>query len=140
MPDNGMSNDCANRILNHIFSNTPTYSAPGFWYLAAFTSAPLDGYAGVECTGPGYARITIPNNTTCFPTATAGVKTLGGSGPVSFPEATGSWGSIVAVGLFETLTGGLVQWYMPLTPQQQINTGDTLKVPLGIAGIQLTLT
>jgi hypothetical protein len=132
----GMTDNQANKVLNQIFgsaANTP----PATWYLALFTSAPGETGGGTECTGGAYARLAVTNNTTNFPTTTNGVKNLGVT--ASFTEATGNWGTIVAVGLFEASTGGLLQWYGPVTPQV-IAIGDTCKIPAGTTGLNLTLT
>jgi len=132
----GMSNDHANEVLNFLFGLT-SLTPPATWYLGAYTVAPGETGGGTECTGGAYARIPITNNTTNFPTTTTGVKSLGVT--ASFAEATNNWGTMVAVGLFTASSGGVPRWYMPITPQV-IATGDTLKVPVGSTGIQLTLT
>jgi hypothetical protein len=76
-------------------------------------------------------------STASFPGTTSREINLTSS--VSFLEAAAGWGTIVAVGFFDAATLGNLLWWGPLTVNQQINAGDTFKIPSGASGIRATL-
>lgn len=84
-------------------------------FLAAFTVMPAnDGTGGTEVSGSGYARVSIADNGTNFPTATSAnpsVKSLATS--ESFPAATADWMSganVVGFGLYSASTSGTMYY------------------------------
>ena len=87
-----LSNFLANEILDDVFSGN-AYSPPGTFYLALYTSAPSAAGGGTELSGNGYTRKTVAFTTSAQQSTN--------SGAVEFPTATGSWGTIVAVGVFD---------------------------------------
>lgn len=95
------------------------FSAPGTVYAALFTDAPVDaGSGGTELTigVDGYARVAITNNGTNFPALSGGLKQNGTA--ITFPQATASWGTIVAWGLYDAATSGnLLYWGLLVSSQ-----------------------
>ncbi|MFZ2641000.1 MAG: hypothetical protein WA117_08410 [Verrucomicrobiia bacterium] len=115
------SNYLENKVLNHLLGSV-TYSAPATLYLALFTAAPTDAGGGTEVTGGSYARVAVENNTTNFPTVTNGVKTNGAQ--ITFPQATASWLTVVAVGLFDAATNGNLLYWADLSTSKAVATDD----------------
>lgn len=123
-----------NKILDHVLSGS-TYSPPATVYFALFTSAPTDAGGGVEVSGTGYARAAVTNNLTNFPAAVGGSKSNGAV--VNWPEAGGSWGTVVHFGIFDSLTGGNLLFHAALPASKVVGTGDQLK--LNANGMTVTL-
>tara|TARA_B100000902_G_scaffold253356_1_gene239861 strand:- start:1242 stop:1622 length:381 start_codon:yes stop_codon:yes gene_type:complete len=123
-----LSNFLANEILDDVFSGN-AYSPPGTFYLALYTSAPSAAGGGTEISGNGYTRKTVAFTTTAQQSTN--------SGAVEFPTATGSWGTIVAVGVFDASTSGNLLCYASLSSSKTITTGDVLRVPSGDLDINL---
>jgi hypothetical protein len=114
-------------ILNALM-NAAALGAPATWYVAAFTAAPTDAAGGTEVTGGSYARVAKVANTTNFPTASAGSMANGTA--VTFPTASGSQGTIVAVAGMSASSAGTMWWWDDFTGVA-ITTGDTLDIPIG---------
>lgn len=101
-----------NAILNHILGATP-YSAPANIHIGLFTVAPNDAGGGTECSAGNYARKSVANNTTNFPNASGGSKSIGTQ--QDFVQANADWATlanpVVAFGLFDAATlGNLLYW------------------------------
>ena len=130
----------ASRLQDHWLGNT-AFSPPATIYLAAFTSSPTPAGPGsgeVSTVSTGYSRVAVANNTTNFPAATSGnVKHLGIN--VDFPTATGSWGNVTHLALFDSSTGGNLLAYFPLTASTAIAATDTLRIPSGSGGLAIDL-
>jgi len=116
-------------ILDHVFAGA-AYSAPGTLYIGLFTAI-SDGEAGsvTEVSGDAYARQTM-----AFTTSGA---TTSNNAAVEFPTATGSWGTITHVGIFDASTSGNLMVYATLTASKAITTGDVFRVPSGDLDITL---
>jgi hypothetical protein len=115
-------------VLDHVFGNA-TYSAPANLHIALFTVAPTDSGGGTEVTGGSYARVSVTNNATNFPAASGGAKSNGAE--ITFVTATGNWGTIVAMGVFDAASSGNLLAWADVTPNKAINTGDTAKFAVG---------
>lgn len=92
--------------------------------MGLFTSDPTDAGSGTECTGSAYARQTLS-----VTTASGGIVTS--SADVTFPQATGAWGTITHLGLLDALTSGNLLMHTPLTTSKSIDNGDILKISSG---------
>lgn len=117
-----------NKVMLHVFGGT-AYSAPSTLYLALYTTAPTDTGGGTELSGSGYARQTVAFTVTN--------DTASNTSAIEFPTATGSWGTIVAVGVFDQLTSGNLLAYGNLTASKTIASGDVFRVPAGDLDITL---
>lgn len=130
----GKSDYLENAILDHILSGT-TYTPAATVYIALFTVAPVDaGTGGTEVTGGSYARASVTNNLTNWPTATGGTKTNGTT--ITFTTATGTWGTIVAFGIYDALTVGNLLYFGSLSTAQTVVNGNTVS----FAASSLTIT
>lgn len=122
------SNYLAGEILDDVFSGN-AYTPPGTFYLALYTSAPTASGGGTELSGNGYARQTVAFTTTAQQSSnTAGVE---------FPTATADWGTIVAVGVFDSSSSGNLLAFGNLTASKNIVSGDVLRIPAGDFDINL---
>lgn len=118
-------------LLNHLFGSV-AYTVPGTYHFALFTSAPNDTGGGTEVnpSASGYARVSVANNTTNFPTITAPASKSNGTA-VNFPIATAAWGSVVAFGIYDASTGGNLLFWGDLTTARSVLTGDTPRFAAG---------
>lgn len=122
------SNYLENALLDHVYGSDD-YTPAATHYVAAYTAAPTDAGGGTEVTGGAYARVAVTNNATNWPAATGGVKENGTA--VTFPEATASWGEIVAAAVFDASTGGNMLNWGDLAVNKVIGVGDTLRFDPG---------
>ena len=118
-----------NKVLDHVFGGA-SYTAPATLYLALYTVAPTDTGGGTEVSGGSYAR------QSCAFTVTSNLAT--NTSAVEWPTATGSWGTVVAVGVFDASTSGNLLAYGNLTSSKTIASGDVLRIPAGDLDITLT--
>ena len=123
-----LSNAFETTTLEWLFTAT-SVTRPTAWYLALYTVAPSDTGGGTECSGTSYARQSFALSVTG--------DTASNSANIDFPTAGGSWGTIVAVGVFTAVTGGTLITYGTLTTSKAIDTGDVFRVPTGDLDITL---
>ena len=111
-----------NKILDHILGNT-AYTAPATIYFALYTVAPSDSGGGTEVTGGSYARKAVTNNTTNFPNASGGSKSVPGAA-FDFVTATANWGTVVAFSMMDASTAGNFLYWADLATNKAVNDGD----------------
>lgn len=120
-------------MLDHV-TGRAAYTKPTATYLALFTVAPTDSTAGTEVTASnGYARQEIS-------WGAAATGAIANDATVRFPDvstASGSWGTITAIGIFDGVTGGNLLWYGTLNATVTIGNGDSYSITSG--GLTLTL-
>ena len=116
-------------ILDHVFAGA-AYTAPSTKYLALFTAI-SDGEAGsvTEISGNAYARQTVAFTTSG--------NTTSNNAAVEFPTATGSWGTVTHVGVYDASSSGNLMAYATLSSSKAIATGDVFRVPSGDLDITL---
>ena len=116
-------------ILDHVFAGA-AYTAPGTKYLALFTAI-SDGEAGsvTELSGSAYARQSVAFTTSG--------NTTSNNAAVEFPTATGSWGTVTHVGVYDAVSSGNLMAYATLSSSKAIATGDVFRVPSGDLDITL---
>ena len=118
-----LSNYLENQLLDHVLRNV-SYTSPTTVYVGLFTSDPTDDNTGTEVSGGSYARQILS-----VTTASGGIVTS--SADVTFPQATGSWGTVSHIGLLDSLTSGNLLMHTPLTTSRAIESGDILKISTG---------
>jgi hypothetical protein len=121
----GKGNFWSNAILSLLFGQQSP-SAIGTLYFALYTAAPTDAGGGTEVSGGSYARVSVTNNTTNFPTASS--QQSQNANLINFGTASANWGTIVAVGVFDASTSGNLLYWGPLTVNKTINSGDSFKI------------
>ncbi len=93
--------------------------------LALYTTAPGEAGGGVEANYTSYARATVTNNLTTWPSANPKVNGI----EIAFPTATGDQtGNIVGVGLFESAGVNMIA-YATLNVAKPVLNGDTPRFP-----------
>ena len=115
-------------ILDHVFAGA-AYTAPGTHYLGLFTAAPGEAGGGTELSGSAYARQSVAFTTSG--------DTTSNNAAVEFPTATGSWGTVTHVGVFDAASSGNLMAYATLSSSKAIATGDVFRVPSGDLDITL---
>lgn len=122
------SNYLETKVLAHTFSNT-AYTSPSTVYVGLFTSSPSEDGSGTEVSGGSYARQSGAF-TTSGNTATT-------SAAIEFPTATGSWGTITHIGIYDASSAGNLLAYAALTASKAIASGDVFRIPAGDIDITL---
>lgn len=122
------SNEFETRVLQWAFT-TGSPTRPTAWYVALFTDDPTDAGTGTEVSGGSYARTAV--------TFTVSGDTASNSGAVEFPEATGSWGTITHIGIYDASTSGNLIAHAALTASKAIASGDILRFPIGDIDVTL---
>ena len=122
------SNTYETIVLQWTFTNGAV-TRPTAWYLGLFTSNPGDDNSGTEISGNGYARKSVSFSVTG--------DTATNVAAVEFDVATGNWGTITHVAVFDASTGGNQIAYAALASSKVIETGDVIRVPAGDLDITL---
>lgn len=126
------SNYWENEILDHIFSKG-SYTPPTL-YVGLSTADPTDDGSGLaEPSGNGYVR--IQTSSSDWNTASGGA--LDNANDITFPEATGSWGTITHFALFDAASGGNILAHGALSQSKSISSGDTAKFAAGDLDVSL---
>ena len=122
----GFADYWENKILDHVFGKG-SYTPPTI-YVALSTADPLDNASGfAEPTGDGYAR--VQTSASDWNAACGG--SLDNAADVTFPEATGNWGTITHFALFDAASGGNMLAHGALSQSKAIGSGDTAKFAAG---------
>lgn len=120
------------KVLEHVFGGN-AFTAPSTLHVALFTVAPSDTGGGTEVSGGAYARQTATFNVSgTNPTEASNVASI------EYPTATASYGTVLAVGVFDALTGGNLLAYSTLTTNKTIDAGDVFRINAGDFDIRLT--
>lgn len=116
----------ADKLLDHSFGGS-AYTQPTV-YIGLYTTTPTmpAGTGGTEVSGSAYARVAIASD---MAAASAGSKS--NSTLIGFVAATGSWGTVAGVGLFDAITAGNLLSAGALATSKVIGTGDTFTMPIG---------
>ena len=122
------TNDLETRVLQWaLTSGSPT--RPTAWYVGLFTAAPGETGGGTEVSGNAYVREAV--------TFTVSGDTATNNAAIEWPTATGSWGTITHVAVFDADTSGNMLVYASLAASKTISTGDVLRIPSGDLDVTL---
>ena len=124
-----MSNFLENALLNATL-NATTYTAPANIYVSLWTTDPTDAGSGTEVSGGSYARTAVT-----FGAPSNGVTT--NSADVTFPTATGTWGTVGWIGINDALSSGNLLYHSPLDASKSITSGDIFKITTGNLSVTL---
>ena len=127
----GFSDYLEDKVLDHVFGGT-AYTAPTTLYVALYTVAPTDTGGGTEVSGGAYAR-----QTAAFTVSGTSPTTASNSAAVEYPTATANYGTVVAVGIFDALSGGNLLAYANLDTSKVVSTGDVFRFNTGDLDITL---
>ncbi len=136
-----ISNYLANILLDFMFRNQ-AFSQPTNTYIGLATATIADTNTGstvTEVSGGSYARVDVNANGGSSPTwdvAASGV--VDNTHDISFPEATGSWGTVVAVFIADASSGGNLLFYDNALTDQAVASGDTVVFPAGTLDVEMS--
>ena len=128
----GFTDYLEDKVLDHVFGGS-AYTAPTTLYVGLFTAAPSDTGGGTECSGGSYARKSMAAMTvsgTSPTTATNGAA-------VEFVTATGSWGTVTHVGIFDAASSGNLMAWAALTTSKAVTSGDVFRFNAGELDVTL---
>ena len=128
-----LSDFLENKVLDQLFGAT-AYTAPATLHFELFTQAPSDAVGGAPVSGNGYARASYANTPSNWPNAANGTKS--NASQITFPAATGNWGAVVAIGIFDAPSGGQLLFWTTI-PSRQVVSGDVPRFAAG--GVTITL-
>jgi hypothetical protein len=119
------------RVLDLIFRNSNASAtaplgldATNVW-VGLFTATPSDTGGGTEVSGGSYARVAVVRTGAGWNAATGALATSNNTGTITFPTATGSWGTVTQFGIFDAATVGNLLYWGDLTTSKTISSGDT---------------
>lgn len=118
-------------VLDWLLTNAAA-TRPTSWYVALYTVAPTDSGGGTEVSGGSYARTAVT-----FTVSGTSPTLATNSAAVEFPTASGSWGTIVAMGVMDASTSGNLLAWADLTASKTIGTGDVLRFNTGEIDVTL---
>ncbi|MBI5578129.1 MAG: hypothetical protein HY895_03170 [Deltaproteobacteria bacterium] len=119
-----LSDFAENEVLDHILG-VGAYTPPATVYLALSTADPTDAGSGLaEPSGNGYARTAI-----AFGAASA--RAIANSAVVTFPQASGAWGTITHWALMHAAAGGSMLAHGEVEPDQAIVALNTPSFAIG---------
>jgi hypothetical protein len=120
------------KLLKHTFANT-AFTTPGTVFLGLFTAAPSDTGGGTEVSGGSYARISC-----AFSVSGTNPTTATNSSAAEFATATGSWGSVGWVGVYDASSSGNLLAWSALTTAKTVSSGDVFRFDGGDLDITLS--
>jgi len=122
------SNYLENKMLLHVFDNT-AYTSPTTTYVGLFTTNPDEDGSGTEVSGGSYARQSASFAVTDNTATTDAV--------IEFPTATGTWGTVTHIGIYDAASAGNLLAYAALTTSKSIASGGVFRIPTGDIDITL---
>jgi hypothetical protein len=105
-----------NALLDEIFAATT------YWGLSTTTPA-ADGTNVTEPVGNNYSRATV----LAASMSSAASGSIDNAAIVAFAEATGSWGTVTYVVVYDVASGGTPRYAISLTTPKAISTGETAR-------------
>ena len=124
-----ISNYLENALINATLRNT-SYTSPAAVYISLHTADPTDAGSGTEVSGGSYIR-----QSATFGAPSNGVSTT--TADVTFPQATGNWGTIGWIGIWDAQTTGNLMYHTALDASKAIDTGDIFKIASGSLTVTL---
>lgn len=118
-----MSNYLEDALINATLRAT-TFTSPAAVYVGLHTADPTDAGTGTEVSGGSYTR-----KAATFAAPSNGVSAT--SADVTFDQATGSWGTITHIGIWDASSSGNLLYHTPLDASKTIDTGDIFKIASG---------
>jgi len=121
-----------NEILDHLFGKG-SYTPPTI-YVGLSTADPTDDSSGLaEPSGGSYTRVSTVGAD--WNVASGGA--IANANDITFPEATGNWGTITHFALFDAASAGNMLAHGSLSASKAIGSGDTAKFAAGDLDVTL---
>ena len=124
-----ISNYLEDALINGTLRAT-TFTAPAAVYVSLHTADPTDAGTGTEVSGGSYVR-----QAATFAAPSNGSSAT--SADVDFPQATGNWGTIGWIGIWDASTAGNMLYHTALDASKAIDTGDIFKIATGSLTVTL---
>lgn len=118
-------------LLNATLNGT-AFTAVNDPYVSLHTADPTDAGTGAEVSGGSYARTAAS-----FATASGTSGLVATDADVTFPTATGTWGVVGWIGLWDASTGGNMLYHTALDTSKTIDSGDIFKITTGNLTVEL---
>lgn len=124
-------------ILDEVFGGT-NYTPPATLYIGLSTQQPAEDGTGIAepPTANGYSRADVANTGVNWP-ATGGDGTKSNGTAITFPQASGDWGTVTHFFIADADTAGNILAYGTLGVSKTIGTGDTAS--FGAGSLTITL-
>ncbi len=116
------SNYLENKLLDHPLK-TAAYTQPTNIYVSLHTADPTDAASGAEASGGSYAR------TVCNTWNAAASRQTSNTGVVTFPTATGSWGTITHWALWDASSAGNMLAHGSFTTSNAVVSTNIFTIP-----------
>lgn len=133
----------SNQVLDWLKATT-FVAAPATSYVALYTTAPGDDNSGTEVTGGSYARVAVTNSSGWSAKADdSGGRAVTNAADVTFPAATGSWGTVTHVAILSASSAGNLWFWNELTDSNGATTsvaiasGTTFYIPAGSLKVRI---
>lgn len=118
------------KLLDHALG-TAAFTAPTDVYVGLHTGSPADDDSGAnEISGNAYVR-----KVAAFAAASAGSASTNAT--ITFDAATGNWGTITHISLYDASSSGNLLFHGAVTTSKTIETGDTFQISSGNLTISL---
>lgn len=132
---NNLTTYLADNLLDHLTGRV-AYTKPTNTYAALFTVAPAQSGGGTEVAAAnGYIRQQIT-------WGAASARVISHTADIRFPagvaNASGNWGTVVAIGIFDALTSGNLLLFGTLSASVTVNSGDAFKLVTGALTVALS--
>lgn len=124
-----MSNHLENALINATLRAT-TFTSPATVYVSLHTADPTDDGSGTEVSGGSYAR-----QSASFAAPSNGASAT--NADITFPQATGNWGTVTHIGIWDASTSGNLYYHTALDASKAIDTGDIFKIASGSLTVTL---
>ena len=125
-----MSNFLEDALINATLRAT-TFTSPATVYVSLHTADPTDAGTGTEVSGGSYAR-----QSASFAAPSNGASAT--DADITFPQATGSWGTVSHIGIWDALTTGNLLYHTQLDASKTIDVGDIFKIASGSLTVTLS--
>lgn len=120
------------KLLDHIVGKT-AFTMPTV-YVGLSTADPLDDASGLaEPSGNNYARVSTAGGD--WNAAASGA--IDNANAITFPEASGSWGTVTHFALFDAASAGNMLAHGSLSDSKAVGSGDTPYLAAGALDITL---
>ena len=119
------------KLLNLTLNGT-AFTAVNNPYVSLHTANPTDAGTGTEVSGGSYAR-----TASSFATASGTSGLVASDADITFPTATGTWGVVGWIGLWDASTGGNMLYHTALDATKTIDSGDIFKITTGNLTVEL---
>ena len=121
-----------NEILDHLFGKG-SYTPPTI-YVALSTADPTDDASGIaEPSGNGYTR--VATSASDWDAASGGA--LANANAITFPTASGSWGTITHFALYDAASAGNMLVHGTLGASKTITLNEIPRFPAGDIDVTL---